>query len=546
MGKNISKNEYEERMAATMHEIAMEFEDGIEIREIATTHKLTIETIYRILKKYYGENEKQKFDTLLQKQIIKLYEDGLSKSEIGKRFGLASVTKYIEDYYKKSEKVDFRKINEENERIQKQKIKKEKKEVILTQKNEIQEQNKEIIRLYENGIKQKEIAKMFGLKRSTVAGRIHRYYKKSEGSRNDLLDKAIIDGLATGKTKTAIAKEVGKSRTTISRRIERLIEEGKIFPKKETKTTLSKEIKNPLKSQILDDELNNIILKGMLGGKTQEKLAQQIGVSRSTIGYRIKKMREQGIEIPDARKKKKSIKKKRNSKHKRTKNDAMDNKILACIAKKMNKTEIAEIVGLSKSAISCRIKKMKERGINIPETIPEKIGRPKKTENDEIDNIILNELSNGKMQIEIAEELGISIYNIKYKISQMRKRGVNIPKTSTKNRQKVENRIENSKSLNRKKDLHKSMKISETDNIILEELKKGTTQSEIARNMGVSKQAINYRKKKLDMIENQKLAKIIVNLIYTKKATIEQVKIIGDYYGINIEETLNSLDEQER
>jgi DNA-binding NarL/FixJ family response regulator len=223
MGKKVSKSEYEDRMISTMREIVSEFEDEIEIGEIATTHKITIKTVYRILNKYYGNDEKQKFEALLQKQIIRLYEEGVSKSEIGKRFGLSSVSKYIDEYYKKSEKVDYRKINEENERIQRQKDKKEKKEFMLAQKKEIEEQNKEIIRLYENGAKQKEIAEMFGLKRGTVADRINRYYSKSGENRNVMLDKAIIDGLAKGKAQTAIAKEIGKSRKTVSRIINRLI-----------------------------------------------------------------------------------------------------------------------------------------------------------------------------------------------------------------------------------------------------------------------------------------------------------------------------------
>ena len=45
---------------------------------------------------------------------------------------------------------------------------------------------------------------------------------------------------------------------------------------------------------------------------------------------------------------------------------------------------------------------------------------------------------------------------------------------------------------------------------------------------------------------NRQLANGIINLIETRHATIEQIRIIGDYYGVDVEEVLNSLNEQER
>lgn len=45
-------------------------------------------------------------------------------------------------------------------------------------------------------------------------------------------------------------------------------------------------------------------------------------------------------------------------------------------------------------------------------------------------------------------------------------------------------------------------------------------------------------------INEQQLAKAILNLMITRKATLEQVQIIADYYGVDLEKTMNSLEER--
>ena len=47
-------------------------------------------------------------------------------------------------------------------------------------------------------------------------------------------------------------------------------------------------------------------------------------------------------------------------------------------------------------------------------------------------------------------------------------------------------------------------------------------------------------------IPDEELAKAIFDLIKSKNATIEQIQIIAKYYGIDLNRTINSLDEQER
>ena len=97
--------------------------------------------------------------------------------------------------------------------------------------------------------------------------------------------------------------------------------------------------------------------------------------------------------------------------------------------------------------------------------------------------------------------------------------------------------------------LPKSKRKTENDEIdesIRKGLDEGKTLTKIAEELDMSKQGVSQRKHMMIERDNKKLASMIVNLITTKNATIEQIKIMGEYYGVDIEEVLNSLDEQER
>ena len=69
---------------------------------------------------------------------------------------------------------------------------------------------------------------------------------------------------------------------------------------------------------------------------------------------------------------------------------------------------------------------------------------------------------------------------------------------------------------------------------------KGETEPKLKKG-GCSKRIKEQGYKK---INEQQLAKSILNLMTTKKATLEQVKIIADYYGVDLEKTMNSLEER--
>ena len=61
---------------------------------------------------------------------------------------------------------------------------------------------------------------------------------------------------------------------------------------------------------------------------------------------------------------------------------------------------------------------MKERGVEIPKT-PRKRKKQKKQENDKIDNAIIQGLEEGKTQSQIAREQGISRQAVSYRIKKM-------------------------------------------------------------------------------------------------------------------------------
>ena len=213
-----------------------------------------------------------------------------------------------------------------------------------------------------------------------------------------------------------------------------------------------------------NDEIDNKILEGLSKGKTQTKMEKELGIPQSAISLRIKKMRERGIEIPDNL----------TGKRKKTENDEIDNKILEGLSKGKTQTKMEKELGIPQSAISLRIKKMRERGIDIPDSL---IGKKKKTENDEIDNKLLEGLSKGKKQKEIAKELGISQSTIILRIKQMKERGIKIPYILKGRRKKTKN--------------------DEIDNKILEEISKGKKQKEIAKELGIPKTTVSLRINKM-------------------------------------------------
>ena len=270
---------------------------------------------------------------------------------------------------------------------------------------------------------------------------------------------------------------------------------------------------NPDKSmsrQIKDSKILELLDNGL----TLTQIKDELGVSIETISQRIKKMRSQGVEIPEKIK---------------TENTENDKKILELLEKGLTQTQIKEELGVSNKNILQRIKKMRSQGIVIP--------NKKKTESEENDRKILELLKKGLTQSEIAEQLNLSRDKVFRNINKMRGRGIEIPK-----REKKEN--------------------DERDNKILELLEKGFSRKEIVEKMGISKQSISKRiiqmeergveipEKKKKKIESTgaDIARGVIDLMDKKGASEEQVRTIAEIYGVDeeVEDLLKCIDEKER
>lgn len=75
----------------------------------------------------------------------------------------------------------------------------------------------------------------------------------------------------------------------------------------------------------------------------------------------------------------------------------------------------------------------------------------------------------------------------------------------------------------------------------------GLSYKEIAKafpDKKISRQGICNRYKRIENYNNKQMSKMILNLMTTKKASLEQIKIIADYYGVDLEKTFDSIEER--
>ena len=250
-----------------------------------------------------------------------------------------------------------------------------------------------------------------------------------------------------------------------------------------------------------------------------QEISSALAITRANIRKRINIMRKQGIEIADSVKAKESKIRKLN-------NDKIDDKIVDGLNNKNGVYEIANNLELTRTAVYARINRIKKRGVEFPNlgNLPKK---PSKTHNDEIDDKIKEGIEKGENYTEIGKELNISHQRVSQRANDMRKRGEDIPIAKRGQQPRTKN--------------------DETDDRITEKLLDGTSISQIARDLGFSREAICYRIKKMGERDKPKLAKMIVELfLNTGRGTMEQVKALGEYYGVDIEDVLKSLDEKER
>ena len=140
----------------------------------------------------------------------------------------------------------------------------------------------EIVKKWKQGATQRELAKEYGVARTTIDKRISEYYKREGKQRPkkelnpkiELPIEKIVEKWKQGATQKELAKEYGVSTQTINNRISEYYEkEGKQKPKRKSK----------LKIELPIDE----IVEKWEQGNTLIELTKEYGVSYRTIRNRI-------------------------------------------------------------------------------------------------------------------------------------------------------------------------------------------------------------------------------------------------------------------
>ena len=142
----------------------------------------------------------------------------------------------------------------------------------------------EIVKKWKQGATQKELAKEYGVARTTIDKRISEYYKREGKQRPkkelnpkiELPIEKIVEKWKQGATQKELAKEYGVSTQTINNRISEYYE-------KEGKQKTKPKRKSKLKIELPIDE----IVEKWEQGNTLIELTKEYGVSYRTIQSRI-------------------------------------------------------------------------------------------------------------------------------------------------------------------------------------------------------------------------------------------------------------------
>lgn len=329
--------------------------------------------------------------------------------------------------------------------------------------------DEEIIELINKGYIQKEIAEELGVSDTVISERISKMRKEGidiPKKRINRLDSEILRRLKNGEEVTKIAESLDINKYTVYNRIKKMKEIGVNVPFKKSGK------RNRIKTKTKTKELEEKILYYLGEGNTQTKTAEILGVTVQTVARRIKDMRARGIEIPDyfaIRVQKREltdvdekiiefIKKGYTQKmmaeelgiprstvmykiyvmnkmgidktllKRKSVNDfsTYDQEIYRLLGEGTTYEKIQEELGISQKVLAFRIKTMRENGIEIPDSA---YIRKTKKGLDGIDKMILELMENGDVQnqTDIAHKLNLTQPQISFRIRKMRKMGIEIP-----------------------------------------------------------------------------------------------------------------------
>ncbi len=150
------------------------------------------------------------------------------------------------------------------------------------------------------------------------------------------------------------------------------------------------------------------------------------------------------------------------------------------------------------------------------------------------------------------QEINEEIYNLKEQgltyeriVEELEKQGIQISISTVYKRCKEIYSLRRGKNLDFRKITAESEQL---DKEIYDLREQGLSYKKIAEKLTengttLTRQRAEQRHKRF-LKSNQQLAKAILNLIITRKATMEQIQQIAEYYGVDLEETMNLLDER--
>ena len=350
-----------------------------------------------------------------------------------------------------------------------------------------------ILELTKKGKKQKEIAKELNVTPSTISKKIRKMMLEDidvPNTKERVSDEDILALRRKGLKMNEIAKLLNTSPATVSRRLSNMRERGINFP-------ISVGEKSDINSKIIELKVE---------GVSQKEIAKKLNITQSSVSLRLKTMRKNGVPIEAPKSESKKI----------------DEKIISLRENGMRNEEIAIELNLSHSTIVHRIKRMKDRGIIIPNV-------KRKTKEVIIDYAKIEELKKqGLFYEQIADKLGVSVERISKAVQELKEKGIEFPE--------------------------EKVGTNSIDKKIIELRRKNATIEEISTEVGITKIAIYqrirkmkksgievpesaYRARRSDLkkkVDERKLAEAILKLQESKKATEEQLNVIAKYYNVDL------------
>ena len=353
--------------------------------------------------------------------------------------------------------------------------------------------DEELLELKKDGLSINIIAEILNLKPTYVSARLAKlkkngyvFHTRTEESLEK--DRKIVELKEQGKSQNEIAKLVHINASGVSQRLKTMRNNGI-------------EIKEPKnENELMNERIIELRKKGM---KISE-IAKELNSNVSTISHRIQRMKKRGIEV---------------SKENPKDIDSLDYKIEELKRNGLTQVQISKELKISSACVSERVSKLNEMGVKFPE---DEIGK------NSTDKRIIEMRANGASNAEISKELGIGIVAVGKRIKKMKKAGIDVPESMTKkkNFEKVDKAI-----LNLYEQGESPIAITEKLN-----LTKGYASKRLLANGIRTRKSSNRqnRKKLKEVVGEEKLAKAIVNLHESKKATKEQLQTIADYYGVDL------------